>query len=134
LRLQLPQPKQLLATPVKRPVPKSEFVEGMAYQVSADSVYAEVRFQGNTKLVFPLQSRAMHFRPHDFIMGYEFGGTLEASAFYGEMPIADVVVANPPFARFELSFKYEALVSARIDKGQLVSWHVDEVRLTGVRE
>ncbi len=127
---------------------RPEFVEGIAYKIAPDSEYAELKYKGKTRPIFDESQSFIDFytfvadikhtladeaRVRTFLTGMASTSyTVVASDLvdYDSRDQAAKPGKTSQRAKVEKFFSFEASLSMRIEKGKLISWQVDDVRLT----
>jgi len=126
-----------------------DFVGGTAYKIAPESTYAELKYSGKTRLTFEESRSFVEFltlvadirqpstdqaRVRNFLTGMASSPyTLVTSDLIDYWSRGEAATKNPETiqsAKVEKFFNFEASLSVRIEKEKLISWQVDDIRLT----
>jgi hypothetical protein len=119
-----------------------EFVEGIIYKIAPESDYAELKYKGKARLTFDeWQTFSLHLdslhidkaavRDWLTVKAADTPYTIasDVADYFIRDENAKTVKAIQP-SKVNKFFSFDASISVRIEKEKLVSWQVDEVRLT----
>lgn len=127
-------------------IDRPEFVEGIAYQIAPESVYAELKYKGRTQITFDesqtqylvwfvsdvLSDSVNALQVRDFLAAprsvplHEFA--VDSTTRSGLDEVTKIAKTGQR-TKIEKPFNFEALLSLRIEKEKLVTWQVDDIRL-----